>query len=198
MATSVILFGGTFDPPHIGHLTMAQLAWEQTQAAAVWFLPAPDPPHKLHEQHLAYELRVRLVEACIETVDPHHARFQVSTVEADLPVPSYTLATVRHCKEKFPDVNFQFLMGSDSLAQLATWHGAQRLTKEIRFLVAPRPQHPLPETLALAKRTLPYLDCAAIDMPALDLSSTWVRDRITQHLPMCGLVPQEEIGRAHV
>ncbi|WP_290585987.1 nicotinate (nicotinamide) nucleotide adenylyltransferase [Alicyclobacillus sp.] len=180
-----MLFGGTFDPPHVGHLTMAQLAFEQTGADEVWWLPAPAPPHKLDRDVDAYAGRVAMVEALIQGC-PH---MRLCEIEAELPRPSFTVDTVRALRGRYPGVAFSFLIGSDSLAGLPTWGRADELTKSIGFYVASRSGFPFDETYAAARRRLPALTAERLEMPLLDVSSTFLRDRLVRGLPTCGLIP---------
>lgn len=181
----MIVFGGTFDPPHVGHLAIAQLALEQANADAVWLLPAPTPPHK-QEQALPYELRVDLCRALVAD----HAGLTVSTFESQLKKPSYTVDTVRALRKAYPETQFEFLLGSDSLAQLPTWDRARELTLEISFLVAVRSAYPLESTLSATRRKLPEVTVRAVEIPILDVSSSWLRERRQNGLPLCSLVPE--------
>jgi nicotinate-nucleotide adenylyltransferase len=181
----IVLFGGTFDPPHIGHLLMAQLALEQTRSDAVWFLPAPAPPHKLNEEHTPHETRVRLVQAL---VDGYEA-LKVCDIERSLPTPSYTVDTIEALRTMYPDHHFQFLCGSDSLASLPQWHRAIDLVRLIEFVVAVRTGYPFTETLTEVKRELPSLRATVLEMPIVDVSSTFLRERLRRNLPTCGLIP---------
>ncbi len=190
----VVLFGGTFDPPHVGHLAMAQLALEQTRASHVCLLPSPAPPHK-EEQSLPFDVRVKLCQALVEGYD----RLQVSTFEADLPRPSFTVDTVLALKTLHPNTRFLFLLGGDSLAQLPTWERAQELARTIPFLVAARSTYPLASTLDTVCKQLPGIQVQAVEMPILDVSSSWLRARFNQNLSLCGLVPEPVLvcWRAH-
>lgn len=181
----VIVFGGTFDPPHVGHLAMAQLALEQERADAVWWLPASVPPHKV-EQSLSYGARVRLVSALIEG----YARLSICTLEGELPTPSYTVDTVAALHARYPKTRFSFLIGTDSLAQLPTWRRAGDLVSQIDFLVAARSGFPYEETVVATKRRLAELVIRWVEMPVLDVSSSWLRSRWAAKLPLCGLIPE--------
>ncbi len=183
----VILFGGTFDPPHVGHLLMAQLALEQCGADEIWFLPSPLPPHKQHERHLGHGVRLRMVELLIQGYEG----LKVCDIESSLPRPSYTVDTVRACIERFPNCRFRFLLGSDSLAALPTWHEANILVNLIEFIVAVRSGHPFAETLAEVRGALPKVRATLLDMPIVDVSSTFVRQRLLAGRPVCGLVPPQ-------
>ncbi|CAM3730293.1 nicotinate (nicotinamide) nucleotide adenylyltransferase [Alicyclobacillus pomorum] len=182
---NIVLFGGTFDPPHIGHLLMAQLALEQTRSDAVWFLPAPAPPHKLNEEHTRHETRVRLVQALVEG----YQAFKVCDIERSLPTPSYTVDTIHALSTMYPNHHFQFLCGSDSLANLPHWHRANELVQMIEFVVAVRTGYPFEETLTEVQRELPALRATVLEMPIVDVSSTFLRERLRRNLPICGLIP---------
>jgi nicotinate-nucleotide adenylyltransferase len=186
----VILFGGTFDPPHVGHLLMAQLALEQCGAEEIWFLPAPAPPHKQHERPLGHDVRLRMVELLIQGYEG----MKVCDIESTLPRPSYTVDTVRACIERFPDCRFRFLLGSDSLAALPTWRQADTLANLIEFIVAVRAGYPFAETLARIRRALPAVRATALEMPIVDVSSTFVRERLLAGRPVCGLVPPQVLN----
>ncbi len=191
MTRSVILFGGTFSPPHLGHLTMATLAFEQAQADEVWFVPSPDPPHKQGVRHIPFHVRVNMVRALLSTDGAVVGRFSVSTLEDELARPSFTVDTVKAYKQRYPDVEFRFLIGSDSLFDLPTWHLAVELVSEIEFLVADRGSFPFELTLERVKTELPQLSATRIVMPILEISSSWIRQRMQDGLSVCGLVPNE-------
>ena len=180
----VLLFGGTFDPPHVGHLTMAQLALEQTQADEVWFLPAPLPPHKLSIP--TYNHRLKMTQALIEG----YAGMKVSVMEEDLPKPSYSVHTVEACQVRYPTYDFRFLLGADSLRALPTWHRASDLATMLPFVVAHRSTHPLDAAIDEIRRRLPGIQFEVLEMPLLDVSSTWLRSRLSLSLSVCGLVPE--------
>lgn len=189
-ARHVLLFGGTFDPPHIGHLTMANLAIEQTDVDEVWFLPAPSPPHKLEITDDTFDWRVRMVDALVQA----YPSLRAMSLERHLPRPSFSVDTVQACQTWYPDVHFSFLLGTDNLAKLHTWHDALALTRRIHFFVAARTGYPLDDTLANVRLRLPDLTVHRIDMPLLDISSTWLRTRLQQGLDPCGLIPQNVLN----
>jgi nicotinate-nucleotide adenylyltransferase len=192
-ASQVLLFGGTFDPPHLGHLTMAILALEQTMADEVWFLPAPSPPHKADIADDTFLWRKRMVEALVKG----RKGLRVVDIESRLARPSFSVDTVRACQAWYPDITFRFLLGTDSLSQLPSWHGAHILTRLISFVVAGRSLHPFVKTLEEAKEALPDLRAEGIEMPLLDISSSWLRDRLDASLDVCGLTPPEVLQLWH-
>lgn len=184
-AREVLLFGGTFDPPHVGHLTMAVLAREQTLADEVWFLPAPSPPHKAGIDDETFLWRTAMVNALLQDC----TGLRTMPIEAMLPRPSFSVDTVRACQTWYPNVRFSFLLGTDSLAYLPTWQGALELTERIPFLVAGRSGHPYEQTFRFVQSQLPALQAKGIEMPLLDVSSTWLRERLELGLDVCGLIP---------
>ncbi|MCL6487619.1 MAG: nicotinate (nicotinamide) nucleotide adenylyltransferase [Alicyclobacillus mali] len=181
----ILLFGGTFDPPHVGHLTMAQIAYEQVGADEVWWMPAAKPPHKAEIDVDTFAWRFRMVEALIGA----RRHMRVTDVENRLPKPSYTVDTLRALISWYPEVEFLFLLGADSLQHLPEWHGAEELCEMVRFVVARRPGYDFDTAAASARARLPHIRMDVIDMPMLDVSSTWVRDRLDRRLDVCGLVP---------
>ncbi len=164
---------------------MAELAYEQVGADEVWFVPAPTPPHKLNEKIHTLRHRTRMVELLVKP----YPRLKVMPIENQLPVPSYTIDTIRACRNWFPDTQFKFLIGGDSLGHLADWHEASKLVDMVEFLVAARTGYPYEETLDHVEKVLPGIQTTCIRMPVLDVSSTWIRERLQNGLPVCGLLP---------
>ncbi|HIC88581.1 MAG TPA: nicotinate (nicotinamide) nucleotide adenylyltransferase, partial [Anaerolineae bacterium] len=118
------ILGGTFDPPHIGHLILAEEAYHQLHLDCVYFVPAGDPPHKRHLHLSPVEDRLRMVTLAIAD-NPH---FVVSRIDADRPGPHYTIDMVRLLRDSLPPgTELFFLMGLDSLADLPNWHDPDRL-----------------------------------------------------------------------
>jgi nicotinate-nucleotide adenylyltransferase len=187
------LFGGTFDPPHVGHWLMAQLAYEQLSADQVWFLPAPVPPHKMEQAWSRHALRREMASALIGA----ELHMTVSDIEQSLPYPSYTVDTVRKCIEIYPDIEFTFLMGTDSLANLPQWHEAGVLTELIRFTVATRTGFPFESVYAKVKKELPALQAQELEMPIVDVSSTFLRQRLLRNQSTCGLIPVQVLDLWH-
>ncbi len=167
---------------------MAELAREQTGADQVWFMPAAVPPHK-GRPHQDFAWRAEMVSALIDGRDG----LLVCTIERELPPPSYTVDTVAELRRRHPEHSFWFLIGADSLQTLPTWHGAERLVGEIPFLVAPRAGYPTEELFQRVSCQLPGLRLRAIDMPIVDVSSTWLRQRLLAGKSACGLVPERVI-----
>ncbi|MDW2886295.1 nicotinate-nucleotide adenylyltransferase [Exiguobacterium artemiae] len=171
------LMGGTFDPPHIGHLLIAEQAKEQLQLDAVWFLPAKLPPHKQSTVTSAAK-RLQLVREAVRD----NTEFSVSEIEFERETKSYTFDTIQELKRRYPEHAFFFLIGADSLVSLGTWHRSEELYKEIEFGAVARPgsRYLIPEGARVT----------AVDMPLLEVSSTDIRQRVARGRSIRYLVPE--------
>ncbi len=174
------VLGGTFDPPHFGHLRLAEGAREHLRLDVVVFVPAGNPYRKAARAVTPAPVRLRLLEAALAGV----TWAQISTLEVDRPGPSYSDETLgqliaeRGVQGESDDA-WWFIAGSDVLADLPHWHDPRRLVELARLAIAPRP--PLgrvvpPETL----RVLPDIEGRIDWLPfaPLDLASTAVREEI--------------------
>lgn len=161
------LLGGTFDPPHLAHLLIAQEALESCGLDEVWFLPSYIPPHKQGKvAHTRAEDRVEMVRRAIQG----NSRFRLSLVEIKRKGRSYTVDTLRELTEKYGDDRFYFILGADMLADLPTWHGVRELCQMTSFIGFRRPgfsgEHPV------------YADVVYMDMPEIGISSSFMRSRL--------------------
>lgn len=129
------LFGGTFDPVHKGHLSIARAFLESSIINELWILLSPLPPHKQDDSQVSYELRLEMLTEAFSGFKD----VRISTVEETLPRPSYTYKTVQFIKERNPELQFIFCMGEDSLVQFHNWKHHHEILKEVNLLVAKRP-----------------------------------------------------------
>ncbi|MCU0612236.1 MAG: nicotinate-nucleotide adenylyltransferase [Candidatus Eisenbacteria bacterium] len=164
------IFGGTFDPPHIGHLIIAQEALEQARLDCVVFIPAMVPPHKRDARVSPFPLRLAMVHAATST----NPRFSVSDIEATLPPPSFTVDTLRALRRAEPEWrDLHLIIGSDSLLELPTWRMPEEVLRMARLVVYPR---------AVPGATDPSPAYAAgalfLDASHLPVSSSLVRQRV--------------------
>jgi nicotinate-nucleotide adenylyltransferase len=175
------ILGGTFDPPHIGHLILAEEAWFQLKLDRVLLVPAGDPPHKRGVPLSPAFHRVRMVELAIAD-NPH---FELSRVDVDRPGPHYTIDMVNLLRQQFPaDTELYFLMGLDSLAGLPSWHRAAELVATCRLVALSRPDVHLDwEELELK---LPGIRqrLVLLDMPELEIASHVLQQRVRQGWPI--------------
>lgn len=129
----VILLGGTFDPIHYGHVQILQEAMIQTQCDEGWFIPANQSPLK-DSQQLSFETRAHFIELMIKDYE----NLKLCEIEKDLPLPNYSINTILKLKERYPDIDFVFLIGSDQGAQFNKWKEYQRILSEVEVVVYPR------------------------------------------------------------
>ena len=168
-AGPVGLFGGSFDPPHLAHLSLARTALQQLGLAGLRWLPAGQPWQKTGRTLASPAHRLAMVQALVAG----EPRFAVDTTELDRPGPSYMIDTVEALQSRFPERREWFLViGQDQYARLASWHRWQDLLSRLTLAVAARAGQTVsaaPEVAAVAHRVV------RLDMPALEISSTLVR-----------------------
>ncbi len=180
------IFGGTFDPPHIGHLVIAEHALAQLCLDAVWFVPVGQPPHK--PNHRITAAPHRLAMTMLATAD--HARFCVSTLDLDRPPPHYTVGLFTLLRAQHPSTEFVFIMGADALADLPQWHQPQQLLALTTLAVAARPE--VSVDLERLEQHLPGLRARLqwIHAPLVDLSSSLVQRLAAEGRSLRYLVPE--------
>ncbi|NUM46530.1 MAG: nicotinate (nicotinamide) nucleotide adenylyltransferase [Anaerolineales bacterium] len=175
------IFGGTFDPPHLGHLILAAEAYHQCRLDRLLWVLTPDPPHKPDQKITPLATRLALLHACLADAP----EFELSTVDIDRPPPHFALDTVRILREQYPKDELIYLMGSDSLLNLHTWH------RPLDFIRAC-------DGFGVTRRSDEHIDLAALDvrLPGLSgkvhfvismilgISSTEIRARIGSSAPV--------------
>jgi nicotinate-nucleotide adenylyltransferase len=130
------LFGGTFDPVHIGHIELALYALKQCNLEKVIFIPAASPPHKTKRQLTAFHHRVAMLSLAIGD----DKRFVISEIEKSIPPPSYTVDTLSYMlREKKEDTEYSFIIGIDAFLDIHTWKEYQKVIGSVHFIVASRP-----------------------------------------------------------
>lgn len=166
------LMGGTFDPPHVAHLLIAEAARIEFSLDEVIWLPAGDPPHKgddVTDQEHRYAMTL------LATAD--HPHFRVSRLELERQGPSYTLYTLQHFAAAFPEVELYFLVGGDSVLDLMNWHRPEEILRLCEIVGVTRPGY----DLGLMSELLPMEFLSrihALEQPGFDISSTQLRARI--------------------
>jgi nicotinate-nucleotide adenylyltransferase len=181
------IFGGTFDPPHIGHQILAAEAAEQLHLASVLWVLTPDPPHKKNRQVTPLDLRIMLVQAAIEG----EPMFELSRVDIDRSPPYYALDTVLILRDKYPSWELVYLVGADSLRDLPTWYRpAEFVAACDRIGVMCRPGQEV--DLDADSLSLPGLlgKLELIDAPLLEISSSQIRKRISSGRSFRYFVPE--------
>ena len=178
------LFGGSFDPPHIAHLIVAEAAREQACLDAVWWIPAYRPPHKL-DKHLAGSVH-RLALTQLATAD--HPAFEVLDLELRREGISFTVDTVAALQADYPEVDFRLIIGGDSLAGFMMWHRPDELVRRASLLVYPRPGY-TPANVDVPAG-LPAERVTWIEAPMVGVSSTRIRALRRESRSVRYLVPE--------
>jgi nicotinate-nucleotide adenylyltransferase len=179
------LLGGTFNPPHLGHLVCAQEALAHLDLDRVVFMPVYEPPHKEAERDPGVEHRVELCRRAVAGDD----RFEVSRLEADTPGRSFTVDTLKRLHESSPEDDLTFIMGGDMAHALPTWHEPEAVLSLATLGVAER------EGVGRTDITQRLSGLAGadrirfFDMPRLDISSSLIRRRVAAGQPIRYLVP---------
>lgn len=181
------LLGGTFNPPHNGHLLCAQSAAIALALDEVRLIPARVPPHKEVPEDPGVEVRLELCRLAVAG-DP---LLCVSRVEADRPGPSFTADTLRALHEAEPEHQLTFIVGADMARSLPEWRDPEAVLSLASLAVAEREGVPRREILA-SLDGLPGVPerVAFFDMPRFDVSSTMIRNRAGAGLPIRHLVPE--------
>lgn len=167
------LFGGTFNPIHMGHLVLAECARDQLALDEVVFIPNRIPPHK-EAPGYSPQQRLKLVEAAIGMEDG----FRASDIELKREKPSYTVDTLRQIHAEWPEAELVFLIGADSLFQLEQWVEYQEIFRLTNFGVVARPPYERERCAAEIKRLerLYPVSFHWVEMPMIEISSRALRE----------------------
>ena len=170
------VFGGLFNPPHIGHLALCQEAAWQLGLERIVLVPTGRPSHRSAPRE-APEMRLRLAQAAALG----NPMFTVSRLEVDRSGPSYTVDTLRELSHRYPGSSLHLLIGADQLAAMDTWHEPASIVRLARLAAALRPG------IEVERAATPHLDW--VEMPQIDISSSLVRERVRTGRPIRYLVP---------
>lgn len=181
MTRRIGVLGGTFDPPHVAHLALAESARVSLELDQVWFIPAGRPPHK--RDHPVSPARVRL--ALLKRALAGLSQFRVLPVEIRRRGPSYTVDTLEELCLRYPGVEWWLLIGSDMLRDLPNWRNPERVIELAGIAAMDRPGH-----AARWPARLPRRRFRRIDAPRLDISSSELRRRVQRGAPIRFLVPE--------
>lgn len=186
------LFGGSFNPIHFGHLIPAQAAAEQLGLDKLIFVPSAVPPHKAAAAGLApAEHRLEMVRRAIADVP----LFDVSDIELKRPGPSYTIDTIVAFRREYGlDVMLHWLIGADSLADLAAWHRAGELVDACRIVTLARPGWTIDAAIArlrdrLSEEQIARLAAGVLSTPLIEISATAIRHRVAAGKSIRFLLP---------
>ncbi|MBI5880134.1 MAG: nicotinate-nucleotide adenylyltransferase [Chloroflexi bacterium] len=182
------IMGGTFDPPHTGHLAAAEMARAELGLERILWVPANRSPWKMSRLISTTEQRLELVRLAIAG----HAQFELSRVDVDRPAPSYTYETLGILAAQNPDAELFFIMGLDSLRDLGNWHRAAEIVRLARLVVCARPGvamdvgqmmdllHGLPDL---------FNRLTFVEMPELEIAASNLQERVRRGQSIRYLVP---------
>ena len=169
------LFGGSFDPVHVGHLIVAEAAADAL-GMRVRFVPAREQPLKRTAHGASPEHRAAMIEAAIAG----NPRFSLERIELELPTPSYTVRTLRALAQREPGNRFVLLVGGDAVRDLPHWHEVEALRDLADVVAFERPGAPTPSHDLIGR---------TVAVPAIDISATAVRERVAHGRSIRYLVP---------
>jgi|SRR5690625_225838 len=157
------ILGGTFDPPHIGHLIIAEEVRLALNLTEIWFVPSHEQPHKTTARTPAID-RAKMVECAIES----NNTFRLNNIELKRSGPSYTIDTMRQLTKRYSDKNFFFIIGADMVEYLPYWKEVDELIRLVKFVGVSRPGYKVDTTYPII----------TVDIPDIHLSSTYLRERL--------------------
>ena len=180
MKKRVGILGGTFNPPHLGHLIIANEVLHALKLEEVRFMPNQKPPHKIMTNNVSEEQRLAMTELAIQD----HEKFKLETIELKREGCSYTYDTMQLLKAQEPDVDFYFIIGADMIEYLPKWYKVSELCELVQFVGVNRPRY----------STESEIPIVSIDIPDISISSTLLRRRLAQQQSVKYLIPDQVIS----
>ncbi len=177
-AKRIGIFGGLFDPPHIGHLIIAQSVLDEFHLDRVLFIPAGNPPHK--SQYSPYIVRYKMTTLAIRA----NSKFSISKIEHAMTGTTYTIEVLKQLKKKLRSILY-LIIGSDQWLEIKTWKSPQELVRQCSVIVVPRPHYDIKRGDFRSQRIL------VSHSPMFDISSSEIRKRIKKNFEVRYLVPPE-------
>lgn len=181
------VFGGTFNPPHMGHLLVAEWIHDEFGLDRTIWMPAAQSPFKSEAESADAAHRLEMVRCAVQG----NPAFEVSDFEIRRDGTSFTIDTLRHLTRERPDDELFLIMGSDSLADFPRWKDATEIARLVDLLVFKRPSGVAPPTPAFLDGKVQFADA-----PLLEISSTQIRERCSRQKTIRYLVP--EVVRVYI
>ena len=174
------IIGGTFNPPHIGHLVIADQVCQQLGLDKVYFMPDANPPHIDKKEAIAAEHRVAMVEKEIED----NPLFGLESCEIQRGGISYTFDTMLELTKAHPEIDYYFIIGGDMVDYLPKWYRIDELIQMVQFVAVKRPNY---------ADSSPY-PLIWVDVPAMEISSTGLRKKIKNGCSVQYLIPDKTLA----
>ncbi|MCD6441723.1 MAG: nicotinate-nucleotide adenylyltransferase [Candidatus Marinimicrobia bacterium] len=187
---SVCIFGGTFDPPHLGHLVIAEAIRDRLKIDTILFVPAYLPPHKISHSLSSVDARLRMLELAIKG----RKGFEISNIEILRKGISFSIDTIRQLKQErgLRREELFFLMGADSLKEFHTWKDPDQILAESRVLVVKRPTFDIKSVQSNFRDKIEL-----IEAPFLEISSSMIRHNVKERAPIDSMVPKAVADYIH-
>ena len=185
MSRSVGVLGGAFNPPHLGHLILAQEAIFSLDLDELILVPTGEAPHKRIEPEPGRETRLALTELAVADCE----RIRVSDLEVSRPGPSYAYRTLELLADQLPDSQLTFVMGADVAAGLESWRRPERVLELAQVAIATRPGIEPAAVDDVLRRLEAGRGARKLEMPRIEVSSSLVRERVAAGRPVRWLVP---------
>lgn len=177
MKKKIGLLGGTFNPPHIGHLIIAEQVLEKVGLDEIRFLPNRVPPHKERDETVSADQRLRMLEGAIKG----NPKFGVEQIELEREGTSYTYDTIKALTERDPENDYSFIIGGDMIEYLPKWHKVEELIEMVEFIGVNRPSY---------RHETPY-KLHYVEVPDMAVSSSFIRDSVRKKQSIRYLVTDE-------
>jgi nicotinate-nucleotide adenylyltransferase len=174
MTSRLGIFGGSFDPVHLGHLILAEQCRVLEELDRVLFIPAARPPHKSDQELTPFHHRVEMLTLAISG----NPGFEVDELEKDRPGPSYTVDTLEAIHRREPAAELWLILGADSVVDLPKWYEPRRIVELAGLLVVGRPGMTMPDAVELQRELGRAVRMRAVESPPIGIASRDVR----QHL----------------
>lgn len=181
------IFGGTFDPVHLGHMVIGEQVMDELALDRVIFVPGGIPPHKeASSVRASADDRLEMVQAAVSG----NERFSVDRIEVDAGRPMHSVETVPLLKERSPEDEWFFITGADEVSNLLTWKDPDRLLEEVVMVAATRPGYDLSRLDHLEDGLQNFDRIFPVECSRVDISATGIRRRILQRKSIRYLVPE--------
>ncbi|MCH1625009.1 nicotinate-nucleotide adenylyltransferase [Fredinandcohnia quinoae] len=171
------IIGGTFNPPHNGHLLIASEVLTELNLAEVWFMPNNIPPHKEQKIRISNSDRMNLLSLAIAG----QPKFKVQPIELEREGPSYTIDTMRIVTDKYKDTKFYFIIGADMVEYLPHWYKIEELLELVTFVGVKRPGYSFSSQFPIVE----------VNVPQFDISSSMIRKRLKEKANTMYLLPEK-------
>lgn len=186
---SLAIMGGTFDPIHYGHLVTAEAVRYEYNIDQVIFMPTGHPPHK-SDKYITHSEHRYLMSVLATAANPH---FNVSRMEIDRVGVTYTIDTIKDIKNSYGnEIELYFITGADALNNIFTWKAAEELLKLCTFVAVTRPEYHKEKLIERIEIIRNYYESKIhfLEVPALSISSTDIRNRVKKGMPIKYLLPE--------